>query len=184
MTLANKITWVRVALVPVFMVLFILSSGTTGVLMTAALVVFIIASISDFVDGHIARRYNQTSDLGKFLDPLADKLLVISAMTVLCQWNKFPAWALMVVLAREFAVSGLRMVASGKGTVIGAGFSGKLKTLVTMIGLSVWIGFIDSDWIGTVVSWAIVITTVYSGVEYFVNNRKFFSINRGDGCET
>ncbi len=175
MTLANKITWVRVALVPVFMVLFILSAGKSGAFMTAALIVFILASISDFVDGHIARKYNQSSDLGKFLDPLADKLLVISAMSILCQWNKFPAWALMVVLAREFAVSGLRMVASGKGTVIGAGFSGKVKTLVTMIGLSVWIAFVDYSWLGTVVIWAIVLTTVYSGVEYFIKNRKFFS---------
>lgn len=172
MTLANKITWVRVALVPVFMALFLCSGGNAGPWMIAAFAVFVIACVSDFVDGHIARKYHQTSDLGKFLDPLADKLLVIAAMSILCQWGKFPAWALMVVLAREFAVSGLRMVASGKGIVIGAGLSGKVKTASTMIGLSVWMAFMQVQWVGITVTAVILISTVYSGIEYFVRNRK------------
>lgn len=173
MTTATKITLVRVVLIPVFMVCLYLSR-TTAWLTYAALGVFVIASISDFVDGHIARKYNQVSDLGKFLDPLADKLLVISAMCIFCQWNLFPAWALMVVLAREFAVTGLRLIAVGKGRVIAAGWSGKVKTACTMVGLCVMIvfssGFAFSQSLNWVILVIIVATTLYSGVEYFAKN--------------
>ena len=109
MTTASKITLARVALIPVFMVLLELSFDSLG-FAWAALAVFILASVTDFVDGYIARKYHQVSDFGKFLDPLADKLLVISAMCVFCQWQVFPAWALMLVLTREFAVTGLRLI--------------------------------------------------------------------------
>ena len=105
MTTATKITMVRVFLLPVFMVLMYLSGGEAGMWMWLSLAVFIIASLTDFVDGYIARRYNQTTDLGKFLDPLADKLITIAAMVMFCEWGVFPAWALMLVLTREFAVS-------------------------------------------------------------------------------
>ena len=108
MTTASKITLVRVILIPVFM-LFLYLSKATEAFKWAALAVFIIASLTDFVDGKIARSRNQVSDFGKFLDPLADKLLVISAMTIFCEWGIFPAWALMIVLTREFAVTGLRL---------------------------------------------------------------------------
>ena len=135
MTTASKITLVRVALIPVFMVCMYLSQGAAGPWMWAGLAIFIIASLTDFVDGQIARKCNQVSDFGKFLDPLADKLLVIAAMAMFCEWGVFPAWALMIVLAREFAVSGLRMIASSKGNVIAAGWSGKVKTFSTMVGL-------------------------------------------------
>ena len=111
MTLASKITLIRVAFIPVFMVLMYLSGGQSNLWMWISLAVFIIASLTDYVDGHIARKYNQVSDFGKFLDPLADKLLTIAAMVMFCEWGSFPAWALMIVLTREFAVSGLRMVA-------------------------------------------------------------------------
>ncbi len=170
MTLASKITLVRVAFIPVFMVLLYQSGGAPCIWMYAALAVFIIASLTDFVDGQIARKYNQVSDFGKFLDPLADKLLTIAAMTVFCQWGMMPAWALMLVLAREFAVTGLRLVAVGKGKVIAAGWSGKVKTACTMIGLCAMMAFPTVGAIALLVNTVIVVTTVYSGVEYFVQN--------------
>ena len=170
MTLASKITLIRVAFIPLFMILMYLSGGQPGLYMWLSLAVFVIASLTDYVDGYIARKYKQVSDFGKFLDPLADKLLVISAMTMFCQWGTFPAWALMLVLTREFAVSGLRMIAGPKGKVIAAGKSGKFKTASTMVGLCVWMAFPQVTIIGIVVMWLIVITTIYSGVEYFIQN--------------
>ncbi|MBP3672516.1 MAG: CDP-diacylglycerol--glycerol-3-phosphate 3-phosphatidyltransferase [Oscillospiraceae bacterium] len=170
MTTASKITLARVAMIPVYMVLMYLSSGQAGLWMWLALAVFIIASVTDFVDGYIARHYNQVSDFGKFMDPLADKLLTIAAMCCFCEWGKFPAWALMIVLTREFAVSGLRMVAGPKGKVIAAGKSGKFKTASTMVGLCVLMAFPGSVIVDWVVIAMIVITTVYSGVEYFIQN--------------
>ena len=170
MTTASKITLARVALIPLYMALMYRSGGQAGIWMWLALGVFIFASVTDFVDGYIARHYNQVSDFGKFLDPLADKLLTIAAMAMFCEWGSFPAWALMIVLTREFAVSGLRMVAGPKGKVIAAGKSGKFKTASTMVGLCVWMAFPGIAIVGTVVMWTIVITTVYSGVEYFIQN--------------
>ena len=172
MTLASKITLVRVAFIPLYMVFMYLSGGTTGVWMWASLAVFIIASLTDFVDGQIARKYNQVSDFGKFLDPLADKLLTIAAMTMFCEWGVMPAWALMLVLTREFAVTGLRLVAVGKGKVIAAGWSGKVKTACTMIGLCAMMAFPTVGLLAIIVIAVIVVTTVYSGVDYFVQNWK------------
>lgn len=170
MTLASRITLVRVAFIPAFMVLMYLSGGAPGLWMWLALGVFIIASLTDYVDGQIARRCNQVTDFGKFLDPLADKLLTIAAMVMFCQWGQMPAWALMIVLTREFAVTGLRLVAVGKGKVIAAGWSGKVKTASTMIGLCVLMAFPTVGWLATAVNAVIVVTTVYSGVEYFIQN--------------
>lgn len=172
MTTASKITLIRVAFIPVLMVLMYLSGGDANLCMWLALGVFIIASLTDYVDGQIARKCNQISDFGKFLDPLADKLLVIAAMTLFCEWGRLPAWALMLVLAREFAVTGLRLVAVGKGKVIAAGWSGKVKTFSTMVGLCVWMAFPHVGWLGTVITAIIVLTTLYSGVEYFIQNGK------------
>ena len=170
MTTASKITLIRIAMIPVFRVLMYLANNTFGLWMLISLALFIIASLTDFVDGYIARKYNQVSDFGKFLDPLADKLLVIAAMVMFCQWGRFPAWALMIVLTREFAVTGLRLVAVGNGTVIAAGKSGKFKTASTMIGLCVMMGLPAMDWLDWTIIAVIVITTVYSGVEYFIQN--------------
>ncbi len=170
MTTASKITLVRVAMIPVFLVTMYLSGGAAGPWMWASLAIFVIASLTDYVDGQIARKCNQVSDFGKFLDPLADKLLVISAMSMFCEWGVFPAWALMIVLTREFAVTGLRMVASGKGTVIAAGWSGKVKTFCTMIGLCVMMAFPGVVILNWIVMAVIIVTTLYSGVEYFVQN--------------
>ncbi len=170
MTLASKITLIRVAFIPAFMVLMYLSGGQPGLYMWISLAVFVIASLTDYVDGHIARKYHQVSDFGKFLDPLADKLLVIAAMAMFCEWGIFPAWALMIVLTREFAVTGLRLVAVGKGKVIAAGWSGKVKTASTMIGLCVMMSFPTITVLNWVVIGVIIVTTVYSGIEYFIQN--------------
>ena len=170
MTTATKFTLLRVVLIPVYMVFMYLSGGSSNVWMWVGLGVFIIASLTDFIDGHIARKHNQVTDFGKFLDPLADKLLTISAMAMFCQWGSFPAWALMIVLAREFAVSGLRMVAGPKGKVIAAGKSGKFKTASSMVGLCFMMAFPGIGWLNWLVVGVIVVTTVYSGVEYFVQN--------------
>ena len=172
MTLASTITLVRVAMIPVYLVTMYLSGGVTGTWMYVSLAIFIIASLTDFLDGYIARHYNQTTDFGKFLDPLADKLLVIAAMCMFCQWGVFPAWALMIVLTREFAVTGLRLIAVQKGNVIAAGWSGKVKTASTMIGLCIMMALPGIPVLNWVVIGVIVVTTVYSGAEYFVRNRK------------
>lgn len=171
MTTASKITLVRVAFIPVFMVFMYLSQGAANSWqLWVSLAIFIVASLTDYIDGYIARKYKQVSDFGKFLDPLADKLLVIAAMTMFCQWNIFPAWALMIVLTREFAVTGLRLVAVGNGTVIAAGKSGKFKTASTMIGLCVMMAFPQFEILNWIIIAVIVFTTVYSGTEYFIQN--------------
>ena len=170
MTTASKITLVRVLLIQVFMVFLYASGGSSNLWMWLALGTFVIASLTDFVDGQIARKCNKVSDFGKFLDPLADKLLVIAAMTVFCQWGVFPAWALMIVLTREFAVTGLRLVAVGKGTVIAAGMSGKVKTACTMVGLIAMMALPGHGLLNYAVITVIVVTTLYSGVEYFIQN--------------
>lgn len=170
MTLASKITMARVVMIPAFMVTMYLSGGAVGLWMYISLAIFIVASLTDFVDGYIARHYNQTTDFGKFLDPLADKLLTIAAMCMFCEWGVFPAWALMLVLAREFAVTGLRLVAVQKGNVIAAGWSGKVKTASTMVGLCAMMALPGINWLNWLVIAVIVVTTVYSGVEYFIQN--------------
>ena len=167
-TTANKITMVRVALIPVFLVLCYLDHRI------AATVVFIIASLSDLLDGYIARHYNQVSNFGKFMDPLADKMLVLSAMCFLVEKGQMPGWVMAIVLFREFAVSGLRLVAAGKQRVIAAAWSGKIKTTCTMIGLCFVLVFTQFEWLNIFVSAVILITTVYSGVEYFWKNKDVF----------
>ena len=171
MTTASKITLVRVAFIPIFMVFMYMSNGVANSWqLWLSLGIFILASLTDYVDGQIARKYNQVSDFGKFLDPLADKLLTIAAMTMFCEWGIFPAWALMIVLTREFAVTGLRLVAVGKGTVIAAGWSGKVKTASTMVGLCVMMAFPQIALLNWLIVGIVVITTVYSGIEYFIQN--------------
>ena len=162
MTTASKITLFRVFLIPVMMVTLYLSGGVSGTWMWISLAIFILGSLSDFVDGQIARRCNQVTDFGK--------LLTIAVMTVFTQWGRFPAWALMIVLTREFAVTGLRLVAAPKGRVIAAAWSGKVKTASTMVGLILWMMLPENTIVGLVVSAVIVLTTVYSGVEYFIKN--------------
>ena len=157
-------------MIPLFLVFMYLSGGNSGLWLWLSLGIFILASLTDYVDGQIARRFNQVSDFGKFLDPLADKLLTIAAMCMFCEWGKFPAWALMTVLTREFAVTGLRLVAVQKGTVIAAGWSGKVKTACTMVGLCVMMALPEIEVINGIVIGVIVVTTLYSGYEYFQQN--------------
>ena len=178
MTTASKITLVRVAMIPAYMVTMYLSGGVAGMWMYVSLAIFMIASLTDFVDGHIARKYNQVSDFGKFLDPLADKLLTIACMCMMCEWGMMPAWALMLVLTREFAVTGLRLVAVQNGTVIAAGKSGKFKTASTMVGLCFVMAFPAAAVLVEVVVWMIVATTLYSGIEYFIQNWKCLGLSK------
>ena len=178
MTTASKITLIRVAMIPAYMVTMYLSGGRAGAWMLVSLAIFIVASLTDFIDGYIARKYKQVSDFGKFLDPLADKLLTIACMCMLCEWGMMPAWALMIVLTREFAVTGLRLVAVQNGTVIAAGWSGKVKTASTMVGLCFVMAFPTVGWIVSIVNWMIVITTVYSGMEYFIQNWKCLGLSK------
>ena len=167
-TTANKITITRVALIPVFLVLCYLDHRI------AATVVFIIASLSDLLDGYIARHYNQVSNFGKFMDPLADKMLVLSAMCFLVEKGQMPGWIVAVILFREFAVSGLRLIAVERQRVIAAAWSGKIKTTCTMVGLCFVLVFTKYNWLNMLVSAVILITTVYSGIEYFMKNKDVY----------
>ena len=167
-TTASKITIARILLIPVFLVL-----AYTGH-MYWAFAVFAIASLTDFVDGYIARHYNQVTNFGKFMDPLADKMLVLSAMCFFVENGQMPGWCVAIVLFREFAVSGLRLVAVEQNIVIAAAMSGKIKTMCTMIGLSAMMLFPDIRILNLVCIIVIVATTVYSGIEYFYKNRNVF----------
>ena len=165
MNLPNKLTMLRILLIPVFMV--VLYWDFPG---WVAVATFIVASFTDLPDGKIARKYNLVTDFGKFADPLADKMLVTAALLWFVEIGQMPAWALLIVLVREFAVSGLRMIASDKGRVIAAGWSGKVKTASTMVCIVLMFLPIPG-WLNTVCVAVIAITTLYSGVEYFVLNR-------------
>lgn len=170
LTTASKITVVRVLLIPVVLILMYLDFPGH---MYCALGVFIVASLSDFVDGYIARHYNQVSNFGKFMDPLADKLLVISVMLVFVDFGLMPAWAAIIVVARELCVTGLRLIAVEGGKVIAAAWSGKIKTACTMIGFCLMMLPIP-EWLVTACWIVVVLTTVYSGVEYFIKNASVF----------
>lgn len=188
MNLPNKLTMLRIVLTPVF--LAVLYWGFPGA-DYVALAIFIIASLTDLLDGKIARKYNLVTDFGKFADPLADKILVVAAMLWFVECGRMPAWMVMIVITREFAVSGLRMIASDNGRVIAAGWSGKVKTASTMVCIVVMLlmGPVQESylqaltsftakvppayiaWIDPLCGWVITLTTLYSGVEYFVKNK-------------
>ena len=166
MNTANKLTMLRVVMIPAFMVVLYL--GFPGY-NYVALAIFALASATDWLDGYIARRYNQTTDFGKFMDPLADKCLVTAAMLWFVEVGQMPAWALLTVIVREFAISGLRINAAASGRVIAAGWSGKVKTASTMVCIMVMLLPI-SEMVNTLCVAVIVLTTIYSGVEYIVKN--------------
>lgn len=174
MNTANKLTMLRVLMIPAYMIFWSVNVSWNRY---AALTVFILASLTDLLDGYIARNYNQITDFGKFMDPLADKVLVMTAMICFCAMGHFPAWALVIVTAREFAVSGMRLIAVEGGRVIAAGWSGKVKTASTMVCLCLMHLSIPG-WLGWVCVWVIVVTTVYSGVEYFVKNKDVIPLDR------
>ena len=166
---ANKITLLRIALIPFFMLFMYLEH------IYIALVVYIIACVSDFFDGYVARRCHQISNFGRFMDPLADKMLTLSAMCLFIESGIMPAWVVAIVLLHEFAVSGLRLIAVERGVVISAAFSGKVKTVTSMIALGILIA-VNEPWMPLKDYWpcicsaAILLTTFYSGIEYFIKN--------------
>lgn len=168
MNTANKLTLSRVVMIPLFLVVLYLGFPYSQYV---ALAIFILASITDFVDGYVARHYNQITDFGKFMDPLADKLLVMSAMAWFVGADWMPAWAFFIVIARELAVTGLRLVAVEQGRVIAAGKSGKVKTASTMVGICLMLAFPAFEILRLVCVVVILVTTVYSGIEYFIQNK-------------
>ncbi len=166
MNTANKLTLLRVVMIPLFLLVLYLDVPGANYW---ALAIFVIASLTDTLDGYIARHYNQTTDFGKFMDPLADKCLVTAAMLWFVEIGQMPGWALLVVIIREFGVSGLRMVAADKGRVIAAGWSGKGKTASTMVCIVLMLLPI-APWVNNICVAVIVLATIYSGVEYFMKN--------------
>lgn len=176
MTLANKLTMLRVALIPVFLIVLYADFPAARLW---ALGIFVFACMTDWVDGYIARNYNQITDFGKFMDPLADKVLTMAAMCWFVECGQMPGWVLAIVLLREFAVSGMRLVAVEQGRVIAAAWSGKVKTASTMVGLCVMM-LAEESWfpmprtVNMICVAVILVTTVYSGVEYFWKNRDVF----------
>lgn len=167
-TTANKITIARIILIPIFLILVYTGHSIGG------LVIYIIACLSDMADGYIARHYNQITNFGKFMDPLADKVLVLAAMCFFVENGQMPGWAVVIVLFREFAVSGLRLIAVEQQRVIAAGWSGKIKTACTMVGLCAMLAIPASTIVSFITTWVIVLTTLYSGIEYFYVNRDVF----------
>ncbi len=167
MNLPNKLTLLRIVLIVPFLLVLYLDIPFASYI---ALAIFILASLTDLLDGYLARKYSLITDFGKFADPLADKMLVVAAMLWFVERGQLPGWALLIVIVREFAVSGLRMVASDQGRVIAAGWSGKVKTASTMVCIVLMFLPIP-PWLNTLCTAAIVATTLYSGVEYFVKNR-------------
>lgn len=167
MNLPNRLTLLRIVLILPFLLVLYLQVPYADL---CALGIFIIASITDLLDGQLARRYKLVTDFGKFSDPLADKMLVTAALVWFVETNRMPGWVLLVVLVREFAVSGLRMIASDKGRVIAAAWSGKVKTAATMVCIIIM--FLPIPKLLCTVCWIVIlVTTVWSGVEYFVKNR-------------
>ena len=178
MTTASKITMARIAMIPFFIAAALMDfKGHDYV----ALAIFAVAAFTDSLDGYVARHYNQISTFGKFIDPLADKLLVTAALLIFVERGQMASWACMIVIAREFAVTGLRLVAMEDGTVIAAGTSGKVKTALSIVCSCVMLlphdyALLNWNAIDIVCVVIIVVSTVYSGVEYFVVNKTALNI--------
>ncbi len=173
MNLPNKLTTLRIMLIPAFIILYMLKLNIW------ALVVFAAASFTDFLDGYLARKLNLITDYGKIMDPLADKLLVASAFVCMVETGTVPAWMVIIILAREFAITGLRAVAAGKGVVIAAGMSGKTKTVTQMLAI---IFLLTDNWpfsligfpFARIMLWIALVMTLYSGFEYIYRSRELF----------
>ena len=170
MNLPNKLTILRVIMIPFFIVFLLVPIIPYD--KWIALAIFIAASVTDLLDGKIARKYNLVTNFGKFMDPLADKLLVCSALICLIELEKIPAWMVIVIIAREFIISGFRLVASDSGVVIAASYWGKFKTTFQMAAVCLLIADIAALQIFTqIVLWVAVILTVVSLVDYLVKNK-------------
>ena len=175
MNLPNKLTLFRVILIP-FFVVFMLVNITGNADKWIALIIFIIASLTDLLDGKIARKYNLITDVGKFMDPLADKLLVCSALICLVSLDRIPAWIVIIIIAREFIISGFRLIAADNGRVIAASYWGKFKTTFQMIMVILMIADISQLFILTqIIMYAALILTVVSLVDYLVKNKDVMS---------
>ena len=171
MNLPNKITVFRASMVPVFLV-FMLMPGISGGNYIAASI-FAIASASDFLDGYLARKNNLVTDFGKFMDPLADKLLVCSAMICLTAMGRLPAWIVIIVISREFVISGFRLIASDNGKVIAASWWGKFKTTFQMVMVILMIANIPVlSLVTDIIMWIALILTVVSLIDYLVKNKE------------
>ena len=174
MNLPNKLTTLRIVLVPVFILVYL---GTGNGWASAA--IFLLASFTDYLDGHLARKYQLITNYGKIMDPLADKLLVTSALVCMVQTAVVPAWMVIVILAREFAITGLRAVAASEGVVIAAAWSGKIKTVTQMIAILL---LLLENWpfyylhlpVDRIMLWIAVMMTIYSGIEYIWKSRTLF----------
>lgn len=172
MNLPNKLTILRVAMIP-FFVLFMLFPVMGEADKWIALVLFIVASLTDMLDGHIARKYNLITNFGKFMDPLADKLLVCSALICLVELGRIASWIVIVIIAREFIISGFRLIASDNGVVIAASYWGKFKTTFQMLMIILLILDLGESFaiVETVVVWIALILTVVSLVDYLLKNK-------------
>ena len=175
MNLPNKLSIARVLCIPAIVALLYLSSDTCRMIAAG---LFIIGCLTDFLDGRIARKHNLVTDFGKFIDPVADKLLVLTTMIMLIHLGKMPAWIVIIILCRELAVDGLRMVAVTKGQVIAAGPLGKWKTACQMILISAMLILnlsVYDFWPLTVLAGAVVLLTLISAVDYFTRNASILS---------
>ena len=175
MNLPNKLSILRAACIPVIVVLLYQQSDTCRFIAGA---LFILASLTDFLDGYIARKYNLVTNFGKFIDPVADKLLVLTTMIMLLHRGQTEAWVLIIILCRELAVDGLRLVAVTQGKVIAASPFGKIKTTCQMILIAVTILLNQtafSTWYMIILTAAAVVMTLFSAVDYFMKNRSVFS---------
>ena len=177
MNLPNKLTIARMIAVPFFIAAYLLGYYP------AALVIFIVASVTDYFDGKTARSQNLVTNFGKIMDPLADKILVYSALCLFIESDIIAAWMLIIILAREFIVAGMRTVAASEGTVLAAGMSGKIKTFLQMVAVIVYLFALcltdarpTAMMVGNVLFWASLVMTVYSGTEYVWKNRSVFSM--------
>lgn len=173
MNLPNKLTILRVIMIPFFVVCLLWDGGSNQVLRYVADAIFILASFTDFLDGHIARKHNLVTNFGKFMDPLADKLLVCSALICLIELGQLPAWMVIIIISREFIISGFRLVASDNGVVIAASYWGKFKTTFQMISVILLIANIPVlHLVTTICVWVALLLTVISLVDYLAKNHK------------
>lgn len=173
MNLPNKLTILRVIMIPFFVVTFLWQQGENTTLRYLASVIFVVASLTDMLDGQIARKYNLVTNFGKFMDPLADKLLVCSALICLVELKLMPAWMVIIIVSREFIISGFRLVAVEQGIVIAASYWGKFKTVSQMISIVLLIlGIPALQLITDIFVWVALILTVVSLADYLIKNHQ------------
>lgn len=176
MNLPNKLTTLRVIMIPFFVFFLLWQNGENRTFRMIALALFIIASLTDLLDGKIARKYNLVTNFGKFMDPLADKLLVCSALICLIELNALPAWMVIIIISREFIISGFRLIASDNGVVIAASYWGKFKTTFQMVSVVLLILDIPVlAFVTTICVWIALVLTIVSLVDYIYKNHKILT---------